>query len=58
MQPKELKPPFSLTFNLKNWPNTLQNNEIPVLTNKSEIIKEKGEALSTLLHHLTLKHSL
>lgn len=45
MQQKKVKTPFSLAFNQKNWSNTLQNNEIPVLTHKSEIIKEKGKAL-------------
>lgn len=48
MLQKEVKTAFSLAFHLKNWSSTLQNNEMPVLTNKSEIIKEKGEALSTL----------
>lgn len=48
MQQKEVKLPFSLKFNMKNWSNTLQNNEIPVLSNKSEIIQEKGEALSSV----------
>lgn len=48
MQQKKVKTPFSLAFNQKNWSNILENNEIPVLTNKSEIIKEKGEALNTI----------
>lgn len=50
--------PFSIALYLKNWSNTLLNNEITLLTDKSEIIKENGEALSTRLQHLTFRNIL
>ena len=42
----------------ENWSNNLQNDEITLLTDKYEIIKEHREVLSTCLQTLTSRNIL
>jgi len=43
---------FQYSNSCKNWPNTLQNDEITLLTDKYEMIKESGKAVPTCLQNI------